>query len=449
MPDVENSIRSLRKHKKAIKGKAVKGSLVLVDLIDSTAYKTKNGEGEWLTRLVAFQDAVKSALGPLKPTKFLGDGILGFYKPSEIAPAKLREKAEKILEEIRQLNSAEAYRGDHIVHVRVVLGYGEVFLFEGKDPQGTAVDKVFRIEKYVPADCIGMVQEFVDVAKPTQAEPVGRYHLKGLAEGRHQLYILGSVDDKANVVLNLARKRAALYDIWDLGLAGEGKIYLISGHIPPEEKQPATIQIGDNQAVIQAYKNLARVGRLENVEVLTSLNVHEEYLKENVVCIGGPYWNNVTLRFMQEIKSPFIFDFGAPDDRTPIVNCLNSEQYEATRSGDRLTRDAGFLGRFPNPMNPERHVILACGIESPSVAGIIEAFSENQSHFLKLHDAILSAGQPKGAPRNDIPPFFARMEFKVEYNGNVHMPTAEGQVSNILIDWLRDHNGKLQEGPPE
>jgi len=63
-------------------------------------------------------------------------------------------------------------------------------LFVDDDPQGTAVDKVFRMEKYVPSDSIGMLQEFVDRAKPDSLESAGRYRLRGLADGRQQLWVV-------------------------------------------------------------------------------------------------------------------------------------------------------------------------------------------------------------------------------------------------------------------
>src|SRR5208282_2139659 len=189
--------------------------------------------------------------------------------------------------------------------------------------------------------------------------------------------------------IDKARRRAALHDVWDLGSTGDGKIYLVTGCIPPEEGQPSMIQIGDKEATILAYKNLGCAGRLEDVEEMTAYDVRDFHLRENIICIGGPYWNQVTRRFMREVKSPFIFDFSNPaDDRTPLIDCLTGERFESAWSGRRLTRDFGFFARFKNPLNVGKHVVLVCGIETPAVMGMLLAFSEEQSDFLKLHEVI-------------------------------------------------------------
>lgn len=450
MSDVAEEIRSLEKIRQDVEQCSVEGTLLLVDLVDSTPYKTRNSEAEWLSRLIDFQDAVKRAINPLAPTKFLGDGILGFYPIADVPPDQLVQTGKRILEEIRRVNQERPYRADHAMHVRVVLSQGRVFLFEGADPQGSAVDKLFRIEKYVPGDCIGMTEEYKSKVECPDCVLAGRYRLKGLAEGRHRLFLIGPVGEIATTKIEKARRRAALHDIWDLGSTGEGKIFLVTGYIPPEEGQPCMIQMGDKEAMITAYKNLALAGRLEEVEEMTSHDVRDYHLRENIVCIGGPYWNQVTGKFMREIKSPFVFDFSnQADDRTPLMDCLANKVYADAWSGVRLSRDCGFFARFKNPFNPDRHVILACGIETPAVKGLLLAFSEDQNDFLKLHDAILHGVVPGDTSTGELADFFALMEFRVEYNGSVHLPTAADQIKRIVFNWTSGHNSQLQEALTE
>ncbi len=450
MSDVAEGIRSLEKIRQEVERCSVEGSLLVVDLVDSTPYKTRNGEAAWLSRLIDFKDAVKRAIKPLLPTKCLGDGILGFYEVEKLQPAQLLQAAKQILNEIHRVNQERPYRAEHAMHVRVVLSQGRVFLIDGGDPQGSAVDKLFRIEKYVPGDCIGMTEEFRNKVDTPDCTLAGRYRLKGLADGRHRLFLIEPVGESAFTRIDKARRRAALHDIWDLGSAGEGKVFLVTGYIPPEEGQPCMIQIGDKEATIIAYKNLCFAGRLEDAEEMTSHDVRDWHLRENVVCIGGPYWNQITCKFMREIRSPFVFDFSSPaDDRTPLVDCLTNKIYAASWSGARLSRDCGFFARFKNPFNPERHVILACGIETPAVMGMLLAFSEDQNDFLKLHEAILRGVAPGDTSTGELPDFFALMEFRVEYNGSVHLPTAADQIKRVVFNWTTGHNSQLQEAPTE
>src|SRR6266853_1660062 len=89
MPDVAEGIKSLEKIRQEVEKCSVDGTLLLVDLVDSTPYKTRNSEAAWLSRLIDFQDAVKRAINPLVPTKYLGDGILGFYPIAKAPPDQL------------------------------------------------------------------------------------------------------------------------------------------------------------------------------------------------------------------------------------------------------------------------------------------------------------------------------------------------------------------------
>ena len=151
---------------------------------------------------------------------------------------------------------------------------------------------------------------------------------------------------------------------------------------------------------------------------------------------------------MKEIECPFVFDFSNPDDDdTPMIHCLNGTRYYATKSGGGITHDCGFFGKFRNPHRSSRHVILACGIETARVRGVVNAFSEDQSSFLKLHESILRKQEQRGNTSGDIEDLFALMEFEVEYD-NVHSPTAAEQISNIVCDWESEHNGLKQDSPP-
>ena len=146
--DIVEDIDHLLQHGQRLQRHCVEGSLVLVDLADSTAYKTANPERIWLPRLLDFRNAVEDAISPTSPTKYLGDGILLFAKTDETSPCKFVEFSKQIYLNIAEKN--KSYPGGHAIVARIVLHYGPVFLFDGDDPQGAAVDKVFRLEKYVP-----------------------------------------------------------------------------------------------------------------------------------------------------------------------------------------------------------------------------------------------------------------------------------------------------------
>ena len=106
--------------------------------------------------------------------------------------------------------------------------------FEDSDPQGTPVDKLFGIEKYVPDGCIGLDTAFAEAAHISDSYPIGRYSLKGLADGRQEVHLLGPRTPKLDIAIDSTRRLAALHDISDSGQTQSGKIVLISGYIPSE-----------------------------------------------------------------------------------------------------------------------------------------------------------------------------------------------------------------------
>lgn len=385
---LEEDIARFRQEAERLHDHRVEGSLMLVDLADSTAYKTAHPQDVWLPRLVDFRSAVESAIVPTKPTKYLGDGILIFAKIDEIEPAEFLRFSERIYSNIAEMN--QRYTSEHVIATRIVLNYGSVFRFDGTDPQGSAVDKLFRLEKYVPNGCIGMSLEFKDRTETKNVRSAGCYRLKGLTHGLHELFLLDRLDSASLVIVDQLKQQIALRDFLDLGVSGIGPISIVTGCVPSEIDGSDTIEMGDKDALVGAVINIARVDRIGALKVLTCSDATDSDLRENVICIGGPYYNSITLQFMQDIKSPFIFDMSDPEgDKTPIQKCLDDGAlFESQWVGPRLTHDWGFFGRFKNPYNLDRHVIMACGIETSGVSRIVKAFSSDNPHLLSLHKSI-------------------------------------------------------------
>ena len=189
---VEEHLTRLRQETDRLKDFLVHGTLMLVDLVASTPYKTANPEEIWLPRLVAFRKAVERAIDPLKPTKYFGDGILVFAPQGKASPAEFLEMAHRVHENLREIN--RSYPNEHAIRARVVLGFGPVFLLDETDPQSSTVDKLFRLDKHVPGGSVGMDAEFREQAKVENVLLVDRLRLKGLTEDSHELYLLEPLD---------------------------------------------------------------------------------------------------------------------------------------------------------------------------------------------------------------------------------------------------------------
>jgi hypothetical protein len=444
---IEGNVSKLRQLQAKISKDSRVGTILLVDLVDSTRFKTTNPEDVWVSRLFLFRETVARCL-PTVPRKYLGDGILCFGENSKVPPGEFMKAAEAILKAIDKANADFNCRGDHALQVRIVIGFGSVHLFDKTDPQGEAVDKVFRCEKYVPSSCVGITEDIENLGLNLKTTPIGGFRLKGLGEKRHKLFLLNTGKPPINKTLAQLRKSAALQEFWDLGAHNDGRIYVVSGHIPSDDgAEQETLQLGDKDAIVGVVVNLAAVGRSDDITPLTS-DKATPYLGENIVSIGGPYWNSVSQAFLKEVQSPFVFEWD-PEDETPITYCCKTSGkiFRARKVGGKLRQDYGFLGRFKNPRNPDRHVILVCGIETPAVAGLIGVFGRDNPNLLNLHEAILSKATPEERAVGALPDFFCLIKFSVDSCAAVP-PTSEEQKALIITDWMKDHTGLLQRDPP-
>ena len=107
---LEEDIVHLRQGTERLLENCVDGSLMLVDLAGSTAYKTAHPQEVWLPRLLEFRSAVEHAIAPAKPTKYLGDGVLYFAKSDEVDPANFLTLAQNIYSNL--LTTNRRYTGE-------------------------------------------------------------------------------------------------------------------------------------------------------------------------------------------------------------------------------------------------------------------------------------------------------------------------------------------------
>ncbi len=436
MAQVENILSDLNTLSDEIRGNVREGNMLLVDLAQSTPFKTRHPEPAWLHRLHSFYEAVALALEPHKPTKYLGDGIFAFFEDEEVDANDLLYRARDILCRIAALNKTDNFRGDHAIKVRIILSSGPVHLFRTNDPQGTAVDKLFRMEKLVPNEDIGMTEEFVQKAGLTKLTPVGKFSLKGLAaEGRHALFIdrvVGQSLSKEAAKIAGASESSELW--WPKSIMDE-PVYLVGGYIPPTAEPFSSVHMGDKDAFVQALVNLALAGDVQNIHTSNSANRPDEAVRGNVVCVGGPCHNSLTRRLMEDARLPLSFEnLDDEDDETPLVWLSGNINFEKeTDENGTLTKDWGLFARFSNPHNSDSLVIIACGIESPSVEGIVKVFSPRTNlHFRDLYNEILRKCKKDNSESTSLE-FCCVVPFEIEpATRSAIPPSAQNQIRYVI-----------------
>ena len=400
---------------------------LLIDLAGSTAFKTENPELTWVTRLETFYSLVSSLLNEAAYFKFLGDGVFASYPADAFSADKILEVSNAILQHIKDANGSGKFNP---MIARLVLNTGVAFPLKGSDPHGTAVDKLFRLEKRVPDGAIGMTAEFVEQLSSPNAIEVGSVYLKGLGTEPHSLWIDKIFEPSANRLEEL-RTESSAAAIWLLSGSNAEPIHLIGGFIPPEEQQTySVVQLGDRDASVQALYNLAAYCSVQQVRLFTSLDFSDDKLTGNVVCVGGPCFNRITRRFMEEANLPLGFeDIDGDEDLTPLVNRRTNTVFNKELDGSgRLIRDWGLFARFRNPFNESNRVIIACGIESSAVSGIVQLLTPSANpSFVRFVNAL---------PKDDsgqLADFCCAVPFSVNpLTGVPNIPALRYQIGEVL-----------------
>jgi hypothetical protein len=404
-----------------------KVQLLLVDLANSTAYKAQNAEINWITRLKKFYDVVTSAAASVGTCKYLGDGILITSSAELINTRSFYKLAQRILSGVTNLN--RDFSGDHKLNIRIILNSGEIYPF-GDDPQGMAVDKLFRMEKFVPVNCIGMTEEFaqdLDIQSP----PIARFPLKGLPNpATHGLFL--SEETVTPAIRKKLRNDSYLAELWaQPGSEEPSQIILVGGHIPGGAI--STVQMGDVNAKLQTLHILATLGYAKEIEVCDSSNILPTAYQKNIIAIGGPCFNSVTRNLLAGLPVEFENLDGDNEDidDTPLVirktdppTSLNVVYEDA-----RLSADWGLFVKMQNPSNTDRKIMIACGIESPGVEGIVKAFTQENPNFSQLMDKVITLGP--SADGSPIPDFFCVMRIPVELGHRAVLPPGGEQVKYI------------------
>lgn len=163
----------------------VAGSVMFVDLVGSTEYKTKHPkEDEWLPRLATFLTSATSIIGVRgRVVKYIGDEVMAFFdEPNSVMDAE--HAAEQILQ------FCERY-SEYDFRVKIALDYGSVSMidfvtdknatFGRQDPQGLIVDRCARIMSKAKPNSVLCSREFKEASRvAARWRKAGEFHGKGV-----------------------------------------------------------------------------------------------------------------------------------------------------------------------------------------------------------------------------------------------------------------------------
>ncbi len=380
----------------------------MVDLSFSTRFKVSYPPPEmWFGRQYTFLDLAESTAKEMlgKPfVKFTGDGALIFCKQRAVSPLRFVTFAESLAQKVAKVNSRRYPSKELRIEFKCVLDCGDdVFVLPNGDPNGTVVDRAFRISSYLMPNSVAVSSQFYSQVKDKLLHKfvnAGKAYLRGVGDEWQSIYALNSIAGFSTQLNLEQRKREALIDIWEMGV-GDRPIWIVSGAIHQRldaASDSYSMQHGDNNAIVEVVHTLSKAYPDRKIEIINS----EEYLRRNgpslandIVTIGGPDFNLVSkkmleklpLRFVQKRNNKFA-------DSTLIVTDEGKDsKLETGRDdNDRIVSDPAVFAKIKDTFGQGRYLYMVMGNQTQGTYAASLLFGISSQHLLVNHEFLKERG---------------------------------------------------------
>lgn len=405
MHDAISLLKTLRQNWTLLSKTRCSGTIAVVDLAFSTRFKVSYPPPEiWFERQYTFLDLAETTAREIlgRPfVKFTGDGALIFAKEEAVQPLKFVRFAEVLCKKISDIN-AEHYSSKELrIQFKCVLDYGSnIYVLPNGDPNGTVVDRAFRIIGHLSPDTIAASSDFYNLARDHAIENkfalAGKAYLRGVSEGWHSIYVLNCIDGFSTELNIEQRNREALADIWEMGPSNR-PIWVISGaiHQPLDTASSSySMQHGDTNALIEIVQTLSRVYPDRSIQVVNS----EEYLRRNgpslgndLVSIGGPDFNKVSEKVLTKVPLRFsVKHNGKYDDSTLIVP---GDRFDTGRDENGIiTSDPAVFLKMSGAFLEDRFLYVVMGNQTQGTYAAASLFGISSPHLLVNHEFLKERG---------------------------------------------------------
>jgi hypothetical protein len=204
-----------------------------------------------------------------------------------------------------------------------------------------------------------------------------------------------------------------LKKVW--GFRDKDQVVLLCSELDdPEERQWVEprefiylMKYGDADAYVEVIGTLFRIYPNIDIQILSSgdLDRIQVDLSKHIILIGGPDYNEMTRRLLDEQKTRIAY-------YSPYLKCADPENPKEIIIYDRISkrklfcseteRDYGYFERAPNPFSPKHHVILIGGCHTVGVTAAVKAFSaaggqRDVSPAVVRNARLVAKHVPKGA----------------------------------------------------
>lgn len=435
MPATISLLKTLRRNWTLLTKTRCSGTIAVVDLAFSTQFKVSYPPPEiWFERQYTFLDLVESTAKELfgRPfIKFTGDGALIFAKEKAVQPLKFVSFVEVLCKRISDINAKHYSSKELRIQFKCVLDYGSnIYVLPNGDPNGTVVDRAFRIIGHLPADTIAASSNFYNLAREHAMENkfvlAGKAYLRGVSEEWHLIYALNSIDGFSTELNIEQRNREALADIWEMG-PGNRPIWVISGAIHQRldtASSSYSMQHGDTNALIEIVQTLSKVYPDRSIHVVNS----EEYLRRNgpslgndLVSIGGPDFNKVSEKVLA--KAPLRFRGKRNSKYDDSTLTMPDDKFDTGRDENGIiTSDPAVFLKMNGTFLEDRFLYVVMGNQTQGTYAAASLFGISSPHLLVNREFLREKGLLKGKKQFAI---VAMAETVQDYVEPICLPTAK------------------------
>lgn len=173
----------------------------------------------------------------------------------------------------------------------------------------------------------------------------------------------------ALIIAAWANKSLLLSPVW--GFTSSTRLYVVSGSIEnvAQQVRNAILMGPDADAANEAITTTRLLRPKMRISRIYSPSYPDEFLKEDIVSVGGPVNNAVTRKLMAFISDFVIFEGFVLKDR------IAGHDYETVYEADKVHHDYGLILKLPNPSGFPTEILILAGCDTHGVLAAARAVS--------------------------------------------------------------------------
>lgn len=190
------------------------------------------------------------------------------------------------------------------------------------------------------------------------------------------IFILGFISQEIYKIIYFSKP---LQKIWGFESKKE-EICVVIGNIAEGEWKRLRAP-GDVRAYGEVISVLRNNYKKELINSFFSKEFHSQQLRKyNVISIGGPKWNWVTQKILEELGNPFEFDL---ENRKLVDKRYDPPKEYDVKIDNGAKTDYGVIIKTTNPYKNDKSILIFMGYTTNGVLAAVRCLSEFKEYIMK------------------------------------------------------------------